>query len=106
MDACVRQPDEGPIQVPPLLIDYMHTESEHNVLEHLPWRETSETGWIRIKTAMDSGASESVAPPKMAPGLVIEESPGSRRVQQYISASKERLPIMGQQTMRVTTNEG
>ena len=55
---------------------------------------------------MESGAAQSVAPPSMAPGVPIEESPGSQRGQQYISARKERLRIIGQQTLKVTTYEG
>ena len=55
---------------------------------------------------MDCGTAESVAPPSMAPGVPIEESPGSRKGQHYVSASKERLPNMGQQQMRVVTIEG
>ena len=55
---------------------------------------------------MDSAAAESVAPPNMAPGVPIEESPGSKRGQQYISASNERFPYVGQQRMEVMTDEG
>ena len=55
---------------------------------------------------MDSGAAVSVAPPSMAPGITIEESPGSRRGQHFLSASKDRLPTMGQQRMPIVTNEG
>ena len=55
---------------------------------------------------MDSGAAQSVAPPSMAPGVVIEASPGSQRGQHYVSASGGRLPNMGQQRMKVQTNEG
>ena len=61
---------------------------------------------MRIKTVMDSGAAESVAPPSMAPGVTIEESPGSIRGQHYVSASAGRLPNMGQQRLRIQTNEG
>ena len=55
---------------------------------------------------MDSGAAQSVAPPSMAPGVIIAESPGSQRGQHYVSASGGRLPNMGQQKLRVQTNEG
>ncbi len=55
---------------------------------------------------MDSGAAESVAPPSMAPQVSIDEAPGSKRGQHYVSASAGRLPNMGQQKLRVQTNEG
>jgi len=55
---------------------------------------------------MDSGAAQSVAPPSMGPGVSIEASPGSQRGQHYVSASGGRLPNMGQQKLRVQTNEG
>ena len=63
-------------------------------------------GWVRIITVMDSGAAESGAPPNIAPRVPIEESPGSRKGQHYVSASKERVPNMGHQKMSVVTNEG
>ena len=55
---------------------------------------------------MDSGAAERVGPPTMAPGVPIQESPGSRRGQAYIAARHERIPNRGQQVLEVTTNEG
>ena len=62
-DASVRETDDVPSSVLPLLVDGMHAESETDVLQHFPWRETSDPGWIRIKTVMGSGASENVVPP-------------------------------------------
>ena len=95
----------------PLIIDEPQDRREPlslnlNSKGPLSWRGESNPGWVRVKSVMDSGASQSVAPPGMAPGVTIEESPGSKRGQHYISASKERLPNMGQQRMGVTTNEG
>ena len=55
---------------------------------------------------MDSGIGESVSPPSMAPGVNMEESPGSKRGQHYTTSSAGRLPNMGQQKLRVKTNEG
>ena len=61
---------------------------------------------MKIRTVMDSGAAESVAPPSMAPQVSISVPPGSKRGQHYVSASAGRLINMGQQLMRVQTNEG
>ena len=55
---------------------------------------------------MDSGAADSVAPPSMAPQVMIEESPGSKRCQCNVSASAGRMPNMGQKVLKVQTNEG
>ena len=89
-----------------LLIDDTQADPETYILEHLPWRGKSVPGCICTKTVMDSGASEGVAPPKVAPGVPTEESPGSKRGQSYKSACKERLSNMGQQRLDVVTNEG
>ncbi len=62
--------------------------------------------WVLIRTAMDSAAADSVAPPSMAPKVSIDESSGSNRGQHNVSASAGRLPNMGQQRLTVQTNEG
>jgi len=72
----------------------------------IAWRDESHPQWVRVRSVMDSGAAQSVAPPSMAPGVSIEASPGSQRGQHYVSASGGRLPNMGQQKLRVQTNEG
>ena len=72
----------------------------------MPWKTRYSDGWVKVKSVMDSGAFECVAPPTLAPGVPIQESPGSRRGQHYISATQNRIPNLGQQTMRATTPEG
>lgn len=42
----------------------------------------------------------------MAPGVPIQESPGSKRGQAYIAAGHDRIPNIGQQVLNVVTNEG
>ena len=95
----------GDREVMPLTIE-ITCNSEPVPLPALSWKDESHPQWVRIRTVMDSGAAESVAPPSMAPGVVMEESPGSQRGQHYISASAGRLPNMGQQRLQVKTNEG
>ena len=41
----------------------------------------------------------------MAPHLGVKPSPGSRRGQHYVSASKQRLPNLGQVTLNALTND-
>ena len=55
---------------------------------------------------MDSGASAPVAPPGMAPHVEVRPSPGSIRGQTYATASKEKLPNLGQQHLQACTEEG
>ena len=55
---------------------------------------------------MDSGASTPVAPPSMAPNCTIRPSEGSRRGQQFTSASKHKLKNLGEQHLDACTEEG
>jgi len=63
-------------------------------------------GWVRIKGVMDSGASESVAPPSMCPHYPVQESPGSKVGQCYLSASDDTIPNLGEQVLDVVTHGG
>ena len=75
-------------------------------LHAVSWKDESHPTWVRIKTVMDSGAADSVAPPSMAPKVAVQESPGSKRGQCYVSASAGRMPNMGQKVLKIQTNEG
>ena len=55
---------------------------------------------------MDSGASAPVAPPDMLPNVTVRESPGSKRGQQFSSASKHKLKNLGEQHIHACTEEG
>ena len=63
-------------------------------------------GWVKIKGVMDSGASESVAPPTMCPHYEITPSPGSLAGQEYVSASDDRIPNLGEQVLSIVTSDG
>ena len=75
-------------------------------LHAVSWKDESHPTWVRIRTVMDSGAADSVAPPSMAPKVAVQESPGSKRGQCYVSASAGRMPNMGQKVLKIQTNEG
>ena len=62
--------------------------------------------WLRLETVMDSVASESVAPPSVAPQVKIEESDGSRWSQTYPRPSGDRLPNLGENKQEVTASDG
>ena len=78
--------------------------SNDTQVHSLGWKET-EGRYTRVRSVMDSGAAETVAPPTMAPTVRIRPSAGSMRGQHYVSASKQRLPNLGQQTISAVTSE-
>ena len=55
---------------------------------------------------MDSGASESVAPPSMCSQYSIVPSLGSLVGQEYLSASDDLIPNLGEQSLDVATMQG
>ena len=61
---------------------------------------------IHVKAVVDSGASESVAPPEMCPAYPIKESPGSRAGIGYRSAGKGRIANEGEQILNVLMEDG
>ena len=63
-------------------------------------------GWQKITAVMDSGASESVAPPGMCPAYDIVPSPGSRNGQTYTCASNREIRNMGEQVLDVVLEDG
>ena len=65
-----------------------------------------EHGWLKLKGVMDPGASESVAPPSMAPHYEITSSPGLRAGQIYTSASNNDIENMGEQVLEVVMEDG
>ena len=95
-------------------VNHLGDDFEHNTEKsHLlattgdtPWRKSYSDGYVKVKSVMDSGAFECVAPPTLAPGVPIADSSGSRRKQHYVTASKGRIPNMGQQTLRGETHTG
>jgi hypothetical protein len=69
------------------------------------WRR-EEQGWVRVRSVMDSGCGVSVAPPGMCPEHPIEESEGSRRGQEFMSASEDTIPNLGEQKLNVLLDNG
>lgn len=55
---------------------------------------------------MDSGASEGVAPPSMCPHYEIKPSVGSMAGQNYVSASDDLIPNLGEQVLNAETMDG
>ena len=61
--------------------------------------------WIRMRSVMDSGCGQSVIPPTACPTYEITSSPGSRRGQKYMAASKHTIPNLGEQLLNIVTDE-
>ena len=70
------------------------------------WRHEEPGGWVRVEGVMDFGASAPVAPPSMCPHAALNPSEGSRRGQTYTSASKHKMPNLGEQLLRAQTESG
>ena len=82
----------------------MREDSSDKQVNSLSWRDTGGR-YTKIRSVMDSGAAETVAPPTMAPRTKVMPSAGSVRGQHYISASKQRIPNLGQQTLTALTSD-
>ena len=61
---------------------------------------------VKVHSVVDSGASAPAAPPSMVPSVAIRPTPGSRQGQKYTSASKHKLPNLGQQQIQACTESG
>ena len=85
-----------------------HDDDDEDGPSHLlgTWRQEADGGWVRIEGVMDSGATVPVAPPTMCPNSKIRESEGSRRGMCYTSASKHKLPNLGEQHLAAQTEAG
>ena len=62
--------------------------------------------WIKVESVVYSGAAAPVAPPTMAPHVQIVPSEGSKRGQKWTSASKHKIPTLGQQQIHACTESG
>jgi hypothetical protein len=65
-----------------------------------------DNAWRKVKGVMDSGATESVAPPSMCPNYKIQESKGSREGQSYAVANGEEVENLGEQILDIVTSTG
>ena len=54
---------------------------------------------------MDSGASESVAPPTLCPQYEVKPSAGSLAGQKYVSASEDLISNLGEQELPIMTDD-
>ena len=83
--------------------DFGDDTSEINAIGKI-WKK-EDGAWIRMRSVMDSGCGQSVIPPTACPTYEISSSPGSRRGQQYMAASKHTIPNLGEQLLNIVTDE-
>ena len=67
-------------------------------------KEAPKKGYRLIEAVVDSGAEESVAPPRLFPGRVVP-SAMSRAGGRYKAANGTRIPNLGQQKVQFKTDE-
>ena len=68
-------------------------------------RPSADGDWREVAAVVDSGAEETVAPPGLFPGEVME-SPMQRSGGRYRAANGARIPNLGQQRVSFRTSEG
>ena len=92
-----------------LIGDVEEHQAEIHNLNECKWMHTDPTtGWRCIRTVIDSGASDSVAPPSLAPEVAVQSSEGSRRGQTYSGAVKGARDLVnkGEKELCMVTRDG
>ena len=64
------------------------------------------SGWELVKSVMDSGAAESVAPTSMCNQFPLEPSVGSQKGQRYTVANGGTIANRGQRLVKGVTDDG
>ena len=63
-------------------------------------------GWTKVKAVPDSGAQISVTDEQMAPGFAIRANEASKAGRGFISASKGKIPCIGELDLPTQSSEG
>ena len=78
----------------------MPVEPEDELKNFTEWRD------VYVDVALDSGACRHVMAAEDAPGYAVQDSPGSRRGQNFIVGDDERVPNEGQISVNFTADLG
>ena len=62
------------------------------------------TGYSKVKSVLDSGATDSCAPDCMCPEVKSQPSEGSKRGQMYTAAGGKKIPNEGEKHLQMVTN--
>ena len=92
-------------EIPEKLLNPAENGGTESKKQSRGWR-MRDGGWVQVKAVMDSGCGQSVAPPDLCPEYALEPSAGSIRGQNFVSASKTRIPNLGQKKFDVVTEDG
>jgi len=68
--------------------------------------EESKPAWRQVSIAIDSGACDSVIAPEDVPEQKVHESPESRRGENFLSATGEEIPNLGDVRLPLYLREG
>ena len=92
----------------PLIREPVEAESELHPLDGTErWMtKCSTTGYTRIRSVLDSGATDSCAPSSMCTEVKNKESEGSRRGQVYTAAGGKKLANQGEKDICMMTPDG
>ena len=91
----------------PLIREPLIAKELHTVSDNSSWKTTCpKTGYRRIKSVLDSGATDSCAPDDMCPEIPNQSSEGSRRGQVYTSAGGAKISNDGEKQMTMMTATG
>ena len=78
-------------------------EDEDQELQHV---DDAELVWGKVRSIMDTGAAESVAPPALAAHLPIKETAASKRGAEFQTAGGGRISNQGERTLPSYTDKG
>ena len=84
---------------------YVALCTKDTVLLQAVAKEPTRPGYKLVEAVLDSGAEESVSPPRFFPGPVVP-STMSKAGGSYRVANGQRVPNIGQQAVHFTTDEG
>ena len=76
----------------------------HNEYDNMQWGQ--EKPWQRLSLAVDSGAAETVIPHTLVGQHPIRETEASRGGLNYVSATGDPIPNLGEQRLPLMTQEG
>ncbi len=67
---------------------------------------SAEDGWVKISSLIDSGACDRVTPPQALPFIPVKPSEASINGQEYMSASGDDLPNLGEKLVTTVDRNG
>jgi hypothetical protein len=76
----------------------------HAVSDPSRWMSVCQnTGYVTVKSVLDSGATDSCAPDIMCPDVKSQPSEGSKRGQKYTAAGGKRIANEGEKNLQMVT---